>query len=325
MHIRLLKVACIIISLIAPAMLCAQEKKPGPVATVNGSEISAGDFYRELNRIQRLVLGTGRPLTCSQVTHLRTEVVEGMVQRELLWQESRKKVKVTEEEIDDELKKLKDQYASEGDFSKALAEMKVTPSVLRSQIEQTLSIKKLTDTQLTSVGEVSDKEVKAYYDNNKASLKRPEQVRAHHILIKTEPTWDAEKKAEARKRIDDIAKKARKGQDFESLARTYSEDKVSAGKDGDLGYVARGQVVKPFEEALFSLKPGQVSAVVETHLGYHIIKAGDHKPEGQLSYDEVKDRIAAVLKQQKKQQVMKNYVDGLRKNARVEITLPADE
>ncbi len=89
-------------------------KKPGVVAVVNGSDVPLDDFYRELLRVERLVLNTGKPLTCPQIARLRTEVAEGLVRRELLYQESKSKVKVTDAEIDAELKKLKDQYAERG-------------------------------------------------------------------------------------------------------------------------------------------------------------------------------------------------------------------
>ena len=105
----------------AAATTAAQ--KPGVVAVVNGSDIPVEDFYREMNRLQRLLLQTGKPLICPQITKLRTEVVEGLIRRELLYQEAKKSVKVTEAEINEEMKKLKEQYPSETDFTKALSVM----------------------------------------------------------------------------------------------------------------------------------------------------------------------------------------------------------
>ncbi len=113
---------------------------------VNGSDVPIDDFYRELLRVERLVLNAGRPLTCPQIARLRTEVAEGLVRRELLYQESKSKVKVTDAEIAAELKKLKDQYASENDFSAALGSMNISPASLRAQVERALSIQKFIDT-----------------------------------------------------------------------------------------------------------------------------------------------------------------------------------
>lgn len=321
---NIILIVCIIAFAAFPAGQAQAQKKPGVVAVVNGSEISVDDFHRELNRIQRIVLNTGKPLTCPQVTRLRTEVVEGMVRRELLIQESLKKVKVAEAEINEALKKLKEQYPSETDFTNALTGMRISPAALRKQVERTLAVQKMIETQFASKASVTDKEIWAYYDRNRDSFRQPEQVRASHILIKTDPQWDAKKKAEARKKIDDVMAKLKQKQDFGSLARAYSED-PSASKGGDIGYVRQGQLLKPFEEALFALKPGEVSDVVETRLGYHIIKATDRKPETTVPFENLKDRIRTLLKQEKGQQEANAYIATLREKAKVEISLPAEE
>ena len=299
------------------------EKKPGVVAVVNGVDIPLDDFLRELLRVERLVLNTGRVLTCPQVSRLRTEVVEGLVRRELLYQEAKGKVKVTEPEIDAEVKKLKEQYPREGDFSSALAAMNISPSSLRAQVERALAIQKEIDAYAAKVP-VDDKEIWAYYDRNRASFRVPEQVRASQILITCDPSWDQAKKAAARKKIEDLKVKLKAGQDFESLARTYSED-PSSSKGGDLGYLRTGQVVKPFEDALFALKPGEVSDIVETSVGFHLIKAVDRKPESTIPFEKVKDQLRTALKQEKGQQEANASAAKAREKARVEVFLPEEE
>jgi len=168
---------------------------------------------------------------------------------------------------------------------------------------------------------VTDKEVRSWYDRNRDSFRQPEQVRASHILIKA----DSEaKKTEARKKIGEILEKVRQGQDFASLARTYSED-TTGPKGGDLGYIRHGQVIKPFEEALFALKVGEVSNVVETNFGYHLIKAVDRKPETTTPFENVKDQLRTALKREKGQQEANAYAAREREKARVEIYLPTEE
>ena len=306
----------------AAAPAATAQGKAGIVAVVNGSDIPVEDFFRELNRVQRLVLQTGQPLTCPQVTRLRTEVVEGLVRRELLYQEAKKTVKVSETEINEEMKKLKEQYASDADFNNALNVMKISPATLRAQVERALLIQKLIETQFASKVVVTDKEIWAYYDKNRDSFRQPEQVRASQILIKT--NGDEAKKAAAKKKIEEIKQKIQQKQDFESLARTYSED-PSASKGGDLGYIRTGQVLKPFEEALFVLKVGEVSDVVETSLGYHLIKATDRKPEMTVPFDTLKDQLRNLMKQEKGQQEANAYIAKQREKAKVEIFLPREE
>ena len=300
-----------------------QEKKPGVVAIVNGSEIPMDDFYRELLRAERLVLSANRLLTSPQIVTLRKEVAEGLVRRELLYQESKKSVKVTDAEIDVEMKKLKDQYSSEGDFLAALGTTNVSLASLKAQVERAVSIQKMVD-QFASKANVDDKEIWAYYDKNRASFRQPEQVKGSQILIKTDPAWDEAKKSAARKKIDDIKSKVKQGQDFESLARTYSEDPTGA-KGGDLGYIRTGQILKPIEDALFALKPGETSEVVETSLGFHLVKVVDRKPETTIPFEKVKDQLRTALKQEKGRQEANAYVAKVREKAKVDIFLPPEE
>ncbi len=309
-----------------PAVPAAGEvkSKPEVVATVNGADIATDDYLREMNRVERIYLTTGKALTCGEIGRLRKEVIESMVRRELLYQESKKTVHVSEAEIDAEIKKVKDRYQNETEFANALAGMKMTPASLKAQVERTLAVQKIINVQFTSKATVTDKDIWSYYDRNRESFRQPEQVKTSQILVKVDPQADAAKKAEARKKIGDILAKVRQGQDFASLARTYSED-PSGAKGGDLGYIRPGQTLKLFEEALFSLKPGEVSDVVETSLGYHVIKAVERKPETTMPFENVKDQLRTLLKQEKGREEANAYIGKVRETAKVEIFSAAGE
>jgi len=303
----------------------AAEKKTSAVAVVNGSEIDVEDYNREMVRLQRLVLGANRPLTCSQVSALQKEVVEGLIRRELLFQESRRRgIQVSQAQIDEEMKKLKARYASENDFIHALSAMKVSPESLRMQVERALAIQAIIDKEFAPKAAVTDGETWSYYDRNRDSFREPEKMKASHILVKSDSRWEEAKKAEARKKIEKVRDQARNGQDFATLAKTHSED-PSAAQGGDLGYVRPGQVVKPFEEALFSLKPGEMSDIVETPLGYHLIKAGDRQPEKTIPFESLKDQLKLLLKQEKGKEEANQYIGKIRDTAKVEIFLPPDQ
>jgi peptidyl-prolyl cis-trans isomerase C len=187
-----------------------------------------------------------------------------------------------------------------------------------------IAIEQLVDEEIVRKINVSDKEVKEYYDANLEKFKQPEQVKASHILIKVDPKADESGKAEARKQIEMIQKKVKKGEDFEALAKEYSGC-PSSTKGGDLGYFGRGQMVKPFEDAAFALEPGQVSNIVETRFGYHLIKVIEKKPPTTMSFDEVKERIQRYLKQQRIREKVLAYVEELRGKAKVETFLGEDE
>jgi peptidyl-prolyl cis-trans isomerase C len=180
-----------------------------------------------------------------------------------------------------------------------------------------LAIRKLLYDQIGGKSTVSEKESRAHYDSNLESFKKPEQVRASHILIKVDPGADEAKKAEARTKIESLQAKLKNGEDFGALAKEYSEG-PSAPKGGDLGFFGRGQMVKPFEETAFTMKPGQVSGIVETRFGYHLIMVTERTPESTLSYEEVKDRLEQYLKQQKAQETIAAYVETLKGKAKIE-------
>jgi peptidyl-prolyl cis-trans isomerase C len=170
---------------------------------------------------------------------------------------------------------------------------------------------------------VSDEESKTYYDSHPDLFKQPERVRARHILIKVDPGADESQKAEARKKIKEIQEKVQKGEDFAALAKESSEGPSSA-KGGDLGYFRRGQMVKSFEEAAFRLQPGEVSEIVETGYGYHLIMVIDKKPETTIAYKDVKDRLEQHLKREKVRKEVSLYVEKLEEKAKVERFLTKD-
>jgi peptidyl-prolyl cis-trans isomerase C len=149
-------------------------------------------------------------------------------------------------------------------------------------------------------------------------------VRASHILISTKPTDPNadpnQVKVQAKSKAEDLLKKAKEGADFAALAKENSSC-PSAAQGGDLGSFPRGQMVKPFEDAAFALKVGQISDLVETEFGYHIIKVTEHQDPNQIAFDKAKTNILNELTQQKKQEAARKYVDSLRQSAK--ITFPS--
>jgi peptidyl-prolyl cis-trans isomerase D len=144
---------------------------------------------------------------------------------------------------------------------------------------------------------VSPQDVQRYYDDNREQYSTPEQVQASHILLKTEGKDDAAVKKQA----EEILAKVKGGADFAELAKKVSEDTVSAAKGGDLGTFSRNDMVKEFADAAFALAPGQVSDLVKSQHGYHIIKGGEKKPATSRTLDEVRAQIEDVLKSERAQ------------------------
>lgn len=151
--------------------------------------------------------------------------------------------------------------------------------------------------------EVSEGEVKEYYDAHQDEFQQEEQVRARHILIRVEEGADEATKAAARQRAEAVLARAKAGEDFAALA-TESSDDSSAARGGDLGFFRRGLMVPPFEEAAFAMQPGEISDIVETQFGYHVIRVEERTEEGTRPFADVAAEIAQKLKSQRAQGVV---------------------
>ncbi|MEJ2726538.1 MAG: peptidylprolyl isomerase [Deltaproteobacteria bacterium] len=309
------------LALMVPAWAEGKAQSEGNVAVVNGSVISQAEFERELGVVEQRLSSMGRPVDDSQMADLKKRVLDNMINRELLYQESKKEgIKVPEAKVSEQFETLKKRFSSEEELKRVLKERDLTEADIRAQIERGLAIQELVDNKFEGKVKISDQETKAYYDSHQEMFKQPEQVRASHILIKTASGEDKAKKAEARKKIEEIQKKVKKGDDFSELAKKYSEG-PSKDKGGDLGYFGRGQMVKPFEDAAFGLKEGEVSGIVESPFGYHLIKKTGEKPASTVPYDEVKGKLQDYLKQEKVQKEVAQYVEELRKKGNVEVLM----
>ncbi|MBI4844099.1 MAG: peptidylprolyl isomerase [Nitrospirae bacterium] len=152
---------------------------------------------------------------------------------------------------------------------------------------------------------IDDAEAKKYYDDNLEKYRKDAGVRASHILVETEKDGNF------------ILAKLKNGDDFGKLARKFSKDEGSAQNGGDLGFFSRGSMVPEFEDAAFKLKPGEVSGLVKTQFGYHIIKVTDKSEGTQLDFEQAKDVIKRQLLSEKQRTAYQSYVNGLKTNAKI--------
>ena len=298
----------------------AEEKKSSEdkIAVVNGVVITRSQYDREVKIQRERVTRQGRKVTDDQLPALKNQVLEGLIEREILIQESRKAgINISDQKVDEQLAKIKKRYPDENEFNNALSKMDLSEDDVKNQIKHGLAIRELIDKQITDKVVITDKESKAFYDGNPQLFKQPEQVKASHILIKADANADEAKKAEAKKKIKEVQQKLKDGGDFSGLAKEFSEGPSNV-KGGDLGYFNRGQMVKPFEDAAFAMQPNEVSDIVETRFGYHLIKVYDKKPEQVLAYADVKDKLNEHLKKEKVAKQASEYVAKLRKNAKIE-------
>ncbi len=156
--------------------------------------------------------------------------------------------------------------------------------------------------------QISPKEIEDYYQNNKEKFGQPKKVKVRHILIKAEGK-DAEVTAKAKEKAESIRKEAAEGKDFAKLAKQYSEDPGTKDRGGELGYISKGMVVPEFEEAAFSLKAGEISAVIQTPYGFHILKVDDVQEARTEPLEKAKDQVDALLRNRKAREMAYDMAD----------------
>ena len=305
--------------LVSTIGFAADKKAPGDmVAVVNGTIITQGEFDRVLNYELRRAAQSGQQIPDAQMPKIENSVLDSLIVGELLFQESKKQgIEVKPETVTEQLAVVKQRFPSEVEFKKALEENKLTESKIKTDIKRDMAIQQLIDKEVDQKVQITDEEGKTFYDTNPQLFQQPERVKASHILIKVDEGASEEQKAEARKKIKEVQQKVQKGEDFAELAKTYSEG-PSAPRGGDLDFFGRGQMVKPFEDAAFSMESNETSDIVETKFGYHLIKVVDKQPAKKIAYADVKDRINKHLKDQKLRTERQLYFDKLKKDAKIE-------
>jgi peptidyl-prolyl cis-trans isomerase C len=225
--------------------------------------------------------------------------------------------------VQEQVDQMKTQAGGEDQFNKGLAEAGIGPEEYAHRVHDNIIIRGAIQTVVDKEVKVSPEDARAFYDKNPDQFKQPELARASHILIRCAPDASDDVKKGKRAQIDAARALVKGGEKFADIARKVSEDPGSAQTGGDLGYFPRGQMVPEFDTAAFSLKTNEVSDVITTRFGYHILLVTGRKPAQTMPFDEVKEDLTQYLKQRKGSDVARTHVAELRKTAKVEVLLPA--
>jgi len=293
----------------------------GTIAVINGAVITEKELDTELS-VMSQQLGDIDQLDDEQLSKIKEDLLENLVSRKVLYQESQRKgIEIDDAAVSERLASMKKQFPNEDDFKKMLEKMNLNEDILKSKLREGMFIQALIDREVISGLTISDKDAKTYYDENADLFKQGEKIEARHILVKVEEGADESVKAKALEKIKKIQKELTSGEDFAGLAKKYS-DCPSGARGGDLGSFGRGQMVKPFEDAVFSMKQGEISDIVETQFGYHLIKAGERTPEVITGYEDIKDKLIQYLKQMKTEEEIKKYIAKRKEQAKIERFLP---
>lgn len=306
---------------------CKQKDLSETVADVNGTKITLGqyEFMLKMNKasVESTIGGTERWDQKDQngetyKDKYKTLVLDQMINTELLAQNAEKEgIKVTDKEVQSSFNELKTYINSDEEIKGAAEELGINDEFLKEQAKLSLLIQKSQE-KFYKEGKVSESEMKEYYDKHIDEYKKDE-VEASHILIKTtddnnKPLSEAEQK-KAKAKAEKVLKEVKAGGDFAELAKKYSDDPGSAAQGGALGAFGKGMMVQEFEDAAFGMEPGEISDLVKTDFGYHIIKVTDRIKET-TSFEEAKEGI--------KEEILKNKygekVAELQKKAKIEKT-----
>jgi len=253
---------------------------------------------------------------------LRQQAVESLINQNLLLKEAlRQEIAPSEEDVDSQVEEISAQFPSPADFEAQLGMSGMTMDVLRDNIRQQLKIQKLVEAQMPEDLEATDEEIEAFYSENTAQFEQPEQVEASHILIQVSPAASEEDKAAKLQEIEDLRDRIEKGADFAETARESSQDHETKERGGSLGYLGRGQKIpafEEFEEVAFALESGDLSEVVETQFGYHLIKVTGKRAAGTVPLEEVSEQIGMFLNSQKQGEVIGAYLRKIRQGADIQ-------
>ena len=285
-------------------------------AFVNGQEIGGEAVRFELDRLVRFYVSHGMTMeeVKKNLPKLEEKALEQAVGAKLLLDQAAKlDVPVSAADVDAEVAKVVAQVGGEDNYRKALAAQGVTEEQFRKELEKGAKVNKLVEQACSSVAEPTDDEVAAFYAAHRDEYVAPEQVLCQHILVKGSGDAALDKIKAIRERI------VEEGADFAEEAKKHS-DCPSGAQGGSLGWFGRGMMVPEFDKAAFEMKKGEVSGVIATQFGYHIIYKADHKGGGRQTLVDVHDQIRDLLRHEARGRATEAYVAELRAKADVEIS-----
>lgn len=264
-------------------------------AVVNGTYISKKQYEQQLATIQQQYMMQGMQIPEQQLPELKKRVLESLIDQELLAQAAATSgMNADEEMVEQQLAQIKGQFPSQEEYESALTQQGTSEEALKKDIRKAILVQQFIMDRFSEGSRVSEEEVRSFYDENPSFFAQPEQVRASHILFQAGKDASDEELAAAKGKADAALGRYNDGEEFSDLARELSEG-PSAPQGGDLGFFGRNQMVKPFEDAVFSLQVGEVTGPVKTDFGYHLIKLTAKNEAGQLDFDDVKAEIVDHL------------------------------
>ncbi len=305
-------VGVILMFLIIP---CQAEVAPNPTATVNSVPITRQMVQQEAAVVAADMQQRNLKWTQKQILNFGDEIVDTLIDRELLYQRAQQRnIKIRSPWVERALQELKTETGSAAAFDAYLKKTGLNEEKLRERIRKGLVVKRLLHRDVLQRIKVSEAEMQAFFRRYPDYFIRKDEIRVRQIFIAFPDGDGLAVRGEALLRIQSIQDRLRRGDNFAALALEYSDD-PSRARGGDLGYLERSQMVGAFADAAFALEPGQVSDIVETRFGYHLIKMVDRIPSSRMTYRNARAKIGRTLRRNKEKSAAAAYLAGLRKQA----------
>jgi len=285
-------------------------------AVVNDTPIRTSDVDAAMNTIVPLT-SYHQAVKPEKLAELRGKALDGLIDEELRYQEAvRLKVHVPEAEVEQALARAKSGYRDEQEFERARRASGATMPQIRSSILRALMMQRVYEDSVGARCRATEADAAAFYHDNTARFVLPEQMRVSLITVGVEASAPQQEWERARQKARDLAQRIAGGAAFDAVARQYSTDE-SKSRGGDLGFVHRGQLIEEFERALKDVKPGHVTAVVQTIFGFHLLRLAEVRPPAQKSFADVKATIVRDLTETRCTQAADAWAKSLRARARV--------
>lgn len=286
---------------------------------VNGEEIPEAAIEFELERLIRFYAQhMDESQVRAQMDSLKKRAKEQAIGAKLLINEAvRMDIAVSEDEVDGKFNYTVQGAGGEEAFKDMLAQQGYTEQMVRDNIREGCKVDKLVEKITEGLSDPTEEEIKAHFESHTEEYERPERAQGQHILVKSDSDSNDDKEA-ARKKLEDIRQQALAGSDFAELAAAHSDCPSGKRAGGSLGWFSRGMMVPEFDNAVFSMEVGDLSDIIETRFGYHIIRKTGHEDAQPASYEEVSGKVREFLRHVQRGEILSAYVAGLRGKAVIE-------
>ena len=292
------------------------------VARVNGQPIYEDQLKPEVEKSLRALKRYGmRKDDPNVVKRLQAKVLDKAIGDLLINQESKKRtIENIDEKVEQKVKALEQKFGAGEGMERYLKIRRITMDDLRASLKGRVPVEEYLKEQGVLEPEIPEDRIRKMYDEDPQSFSRKETVRVSHILVAVDAHAATEQKEQARQKAEQIRKEILQGKDFAEMAREHSDAK-SAPDGGDLGPIKKGDTPAEFETVAFALEKGAISEVVETKLGYQVIKVVDKQPAGVVPYEEMRGFLKKYLQNEESKKKLASHIDELKKKSKIEILL----